>query len=159
MKIFKQAEKGFTLIELLVVILIIGILAAIAVPQYFKVVEKSRASELGANYDAIRGSEERYMAQNSQYYSGALTSGCSLDLCTGGAYTPLTNFTTPAIAAAGSNGNGWSWAPVRTPAASGFGGYTVTFTVSSGVSPTCAISNCSDGTACGVDLAWPSFCH
>ncbi len=56
---------GFTLIELLVVVLIIGILAAIAVPQYFKVVEKGKFVESMQWLNSLKGAQERYLAKNS----------------------------------------------------------------------------------------------
>ena len=63
----KMNKKGFTLIELLVVVLIIGILASIALPQYFRAVERSRASEVLSLFGSIGGAQQRYMLQHDEY--------------------------------------------------------------------------------------------
>ncbi|HDL19147.1 MAG TPA: prepilin-type N-terminal cleavage/methylation domain-containing protein [Bacteroidetes bacterium] len=50
---FKKSEKGFTLIELITVIVIIGILAAVAVPKFISLTGQAKAAQCKANHAAL----------------------------------------------------------------------------------------------------------
>jgi prepilin-type N-terminal cleavage/methylation domain-containing protein len=71
----RSYDKGFTLIELLVVITIIGILAAIALPNYIKAKDKAREAEVKANVHTIQIALERYATDHSGQYPKMIWGG------------------------------------------------------------------------------------
>ena len=146
----RKAQAGFTLIELLVVVLIIGILAAIAVPQYFKVVEKGKFAEATATLDSIRGSQERYMAANGNYCTAALPTQATPGTCTGFDLTiPTLSHFSVGAAAAGASPPSWTITLTRiAPLPAQYGGYGVTYNIEPGVPPSFSCNNAQ----CTTDL-------
>jgi type IV pilus assembly protein PilA len=70
-KLIRKSNKGFTLIELMIVVAIIGILAAIAIPNFLRFQLKSKSAEGKVNIAAIRTAQESYLAEFGSYVTTA----------------------------------------------------------------------------------------
>lgn len=65
MKMMKKAQSGFTLIELMIVVAIIGILAAVAIPQYQDYVTRAKLAKVNAAVDSLKLAQAEYMQNNN----------------------------------------------------------------------------------------------
>jgi len=63
----KMDRRGFTLVEVLIVVIIIGILAAIGIPQFTATIEKAKGGEARAGLGYVQTGEKIYFAENSKY--------------------------------------------------------------------------------------------
>jgi type IV pilus assembly protein PilA len=71
-------QKGFTLIELMIVVAVIGVLSAIAVPQYQKYVAKAEVASALATTTGVKTNVEAYSVENGSFPDGS-TSGQTED--------------------------------------------------------------------------------
>ena len=74
-KFFKKARHGFTLVEIMIVVLIIGILLAIAVPNFIKARESSRTKACIANLKQIDSAKEQWAMDNNKTNGSSVAMG------------------------------------------------------------------------------------
>lgn len=80
-----KSAKGFTLMELLVTVLIVGILAAFAVPQYMKSLETTKADDAAALVKMAGTANRMYaLDHNGVWANGTIDNTCNSGACTGG---------------------------------------------------------------------------
>lgn len=70
-----RSQSGVTLIELMIVVVIIGIIAAIALPSYQRYIERTRAGDAQANLMSLAQAMERYHTQKGTYVGAAVGKG------------------------------------------------------------------------------------
>jgi len=96
-------KKGFTLIELLIVVVIIGILAAIAIPKFAQTKEKAYVASMKADLRNLATYEESYAADsNGVYFSGTSATPATMQ-----GFLPSANVTVTATAVGAPNAS-WS---------------------------------------------------
>ncbi len=83
----RRPRAGFTLVELLIVVMIIGILAAVAIPQFGDTSTDAKIAALDQNLACVRSAIELYYFQHNDTYPGTIASHKETQLAPGSAHT------------------------------------------------------------------------
>src|SRR6185312_10145844 len=86
-------HQGFTLIELLIVVVIIGLLAAIAIPKFANTKEKAVVASMKSDLRNLASAQEAYWVDNRTYYAGAIPNAAFLYQPTQGVTVTIVNST------------------------------------------------------------------
>ena len=78
--LYQKEERGFTLIELLVVVILMGILTALALPNYFNQIEKARVAEAKQNLGSINRAQQAYYFEKAVFAAQMSNLGVNLTL-------------------------------------------------------------------------------
>ena len=79
----RSNRSGFTLIELLIVVVIIGVLAAIAIPKFSNTKEKAYRATMKSDLRNLATAQEAYLYDWATYYSGAIPGAITFSASTG----------------------------------------------------------------------------
>ena len=97
-------DRGFTLIELVIVTVILGVLAAIAIPKFSSTKEKTYLASMKSDLRNLLTAQEIYLSDEATYYDGAVPSAVLAYRVTSGVSITLSNVTVGGWAAVTSHG-------------------------------------------------------
>jgi prepilin-type N-terminal cleavage/methylation domain-containing protein len=104
----QKHRQGFTLIELLIVVVVIGLLAAIAIPRFANTKGKAVVSAMRSDLHNLAAAQESYWVENQTYYNGPVPAAAL-------SYQPTSGVTVTIVSGTPAGWSAQAAAPTQTP--------------------------------------------